>query len=270
MKSDLKFNWLLKILPWSIIGIGLIVRIVVYFQNRNLLIDEANIVRNIYERSYAQLFAPLNYEQFAPPLFLCISKFNMTFLSSAEWALRLFPFICGLINLFLFYHLLKKANLKLSIFYPLFLFATGMIYVRYASELKQYSSDILVTQSLWLLAIKFQISKSNLLKFSILWLFVGSLSIWLSMPSVFILAAVGFYYFYEAYKLQCLKKFIPFSIVLLLWLIQFFVYYFFVLKSSTNSEYLQNEHFKFEFILNPKSIDEWKHNRDALITFLAC
>lgn len=257
------------ILPWAIIGIGVLLRTVVFLQNRNLIIDEANIVRNIYERDFVGLFQPLNYEQFAPPIFLCIAKCELIFISAAEWSLRLFPFFCSIVNLFLFYTLLKKVNLKSGIFYPLFLFATGMIYVRYATELKQYSSDIFVSLSLLLLAIKFEINNSPRLKFFLLWLFAGSLAIWLSMPSVFVLGAIGGYYFYTVFQSKSWSKLLPFLLVVALWLAQFFAYYMLVLKPSTESEYLQNCHFEHEFVFPPKNAEDWIHNRDTLFTFFS-
>lgn len=257
----------LKFVPWAIIALGIVLRLVLLVQNRNLIIDEANIVRNLNERSFAELLKPLFYDQFAPPLFLFISKCSMLCFGAYEWAFRLFPFLCSIANLFLFYALLKKANVGKAIFYPLFLFATGMIYVRYATEFKQYSSDITVSLSLILLALKFDIVTHSKVKFFVIWLLAGSVAIWLSMPSVFVLAAVGLYYFAQAQQHKNLKLLTPFVGATALWLVQFVLYYFMLLKPSTENSYLQQAHIPHVFILPPLSLSDWQHNADALATF---
>src|ERR1700748_715444 len=94
-----------KYLHWLVIAIiivGVVLRLIYYFQNRCLFIDEANIARNIYERSLEGLAKPLNYEQYAPPLFLWIIKISTLLFGCSEFAFRLFPLLCGIASLFLF------------------------------------------------------------------------------------------------------------------------------------------------------------------------
>ncbi len=261
------FARVLRVVPWAIIALGVLLRIVVFVQNRNLIIDEANIVRNLGERTFAELLTPLHYEQFAPPLFLFISKCSMLCFGAYEWAFRLFPFLCSITNLFLFYSLLKKVNVGKAIFYPLFLFATGMIYIRYATEFKQYSSDITVCLSLILLALKFDILTTSNRKFFTIWLLLGSFAIWLSMPSVFVLAAVGVFYFLQAQQNKNLKLLAPFVAATAIWLVQFVLYYFMLLKPSTENNYLQQSHFPHVFILPALSLSDWQHNFNAFATF---
>jgi hypothetical protein len=260
-------NRFLKLVPWAIIVLGIVLRLVVFVQNRNLIIDEANIVRNLNERSFVELLKPLFYDQFAPPLFLFLCKCSMLYLGAYEWVLRLFPFLCSIANLFLLYALLKKVPVGKAIFYPLFLFATGMIYLRYATECKQYSSDITVSLSLVLLALKYDIGLGPKPKFLLIWLFAGSIAIWLSMPSVFVLAAVGLYYFVQAQERKNLHLLTPFVAVTAIWLMQFVLYYFMLLKPSTENTYLQQAHIPHVFILPPLSLSDWQHNADAFATF---
>ena len=65
---------LLSLFGWGLIFIGISFRLILFFQNRNLIIDEANIVRNIYERDFIGLLKPLSYQQYAPPLFLWMEE----------------------------------------------------------------------------------------------------------------------------------------------------------------------------------------------------
>ncbi len=59
-------RWLLVLT--ALAGAG--VRVAVYLQNRSFFLDEANLARNIAERSLGDLTQPLHYEQFAPLVFL--------------------------------------------------------------------------------------------------------------------------------------------------------------------------------------------------------
>src|SRR5690606_20568037 len=91
-KTDKWMYWLVI----ALIAIGIILRLYVYFQNRNLIIDEANVARNIAERGFAALALPLDYAQYAPPVFLWITKFFTMLFGMGEMALRLYPLLCGI------------------------------------------------------------------------------------------------------------------------------------------------------------------------------
>ena len=79
-RSFLQNEKIYKWLAYAAILLGIIIRVSVYLQNRNLFIDEANVARNIYERGFADLATPLSYEQYAPPIFLWIVKFITVFM----------------------------------------------------------------------------------------------------------------------------------------------------------------------------------------------
>src|SRR5690606_38617178 len=123
----------LRVVAWAILLFGISLRIFMYLQNRGLIIDEANIVRNIYERDFYSLATPLNYEQFAPPVFLWILKLNSFLFGYSEYAMRLYPLFAGITSVYLLY-LLSKQYMFRAAWYPLFLFATAYIFVRYSTE----------------------------------------------------------------------------------------------------------------------------------------
>jgi len=56
-------------LSYLLVGLGFLLRIVVWLQQRSIISDEAALLRNYGERTYGQLFQNLDYEQYAPPLF---------------------------------------------------------------------------------------------------------------------------------------------------------------------------------------------------------
>lgn len=182
-------------LPFLLL-IGLLLRVVVYFQNRSLFLDEANLAKNIAERSFPGLFSGLDYQQYAPPLFLVLEKVNWMLAGASEWALRFWPLSMGCLSLYLFYRIITELSPR-SIATPLifWLFAFSQVYVRYATEVKQYSTDMAVSTALIWAALRFSPFERS--AFWYYWVLLGSVAIWLSMPAVFVLTGVGAYFFYQ-------------------------------------------------------------------------
>jgi predicted membrane-bound mannosyltransferase len=109
----------------------------VYLQNRNLLLDEANVARNLFERDFTGLVKPLNYEQYAPPVFLWVEKLNAILFGFSEYALRLYPLLAGIASVFVMYALLKRLVPMSALWFPLLLFVATHMLIRYSSELRQ-------------------------------------------------------------------------------------------------------------------------------------
>ncbi len=248
----------------AIIFSGMLLRAIVFLQNRNLFLDEVNLFRNLYERSFAELLLPLSYEQFAPIPFLLISKLAYILFGPHEMVLRLYPFICGLLCVIGFYKLLKQLNVVRGGIYPLFLMASGLIYVRYATEFKQYASDELISILLVLLALRHNPKKTKAVRLFIIWSAVGFFAIWFSMPSVFILAGIGTSFVLQAKRTSLPKLPVTVSSVILLWIFTFLLNYFLFLKPGIQSDYLQNWHINYFLFLMPSNAEEWGRNMDTL------
>jgi hypothetical protein len=267
-----KFKWAdtgaLVYLSYAIMLIGAALRLSVYFQNRNLFIDEADLARNIYERNFVGLIHPLSYFQYAPPLFLWGAKLCAMILGYGEYALKVVPLLSGIGTIILMYLLLQKYEVKKVAWYPLFLLSTGIIYLRYATEFKQYSSDCLIALGLIYLALSVDSSKMGIPKFVSIWIYAGSIAVWGSMPSVFILAGVGSYYFALFYSTGGLKKIYALIIPVAMWIAQFLLYYFIILKPQIQSDYLQNFHRADFLYLIPTSMHELYHNWEVMIHIL--
>ena len=73
-----------------------------YVSHASLWIDEAALARNIIDRPVSALFFPLDYAQVAPPGFLLIQKAVVLTIGASEYALRLFPLLCGVAALLVF------------------------------------------------------------------------------------------------------------------------------------------------------------------------
>lgn len=258
--SFLQNEKIYKWLAYAAILLGIIIRVSVYLQNRNLFIDEANVARNIYERGFADLATPLSYEQYAPPIFLWIVKFITVFMGFGEQAFRLYPLMAGVASLFVLYILLKELGAERAAWYAIGMMAIGYMYIRYSTELKQYISDVLVVLCLLLLAVKTDVQKTAGSKFAIIWLVAGSLAIWLSMPSVFILAGVAAYYFIHCIQYKAFKKMWLIAICGIVWLAQFGAYYKLILQTQAESSYLQSFHADYFLVATPDNLKEWQHN----------
>ncbi len=230
------------LLVWLIILTGMVLRVGIYLQNRNLIIDESNVARNIFERGFVELMQPLYYEQYAPVLFLWITELFSLLFGFSEYALRLYPLLAGLASLFVFYKVLGKFMSTKALLFPLALFASAHMFLRYSSELKQYMPDVLITLTLIWLALSIDFKKIATKKFVLLWFIIGSVAIWSSMPSVFLLFGVGCYYGYRALRAKEYKQILPLILVSVLWAAQFAVYYYTILEPQANSEYLQKFH----------------------------
>ncbi len=263
--KNAQFGKLVRLVCLLILASGILLRIVVFLQDRNLILDEVNLVRNLHERDFSALLKPLDYQQFAPVPFILIGKMSASVFGAYEWAVRLFPFLCGLLTLVLFYKLLLKLNLLKGGVYSLLLFASGLIYLRYATEFKQYASDQLTTVCLLLAVLEYGPTILSRGKFVFLWMLFGFLAIWTSMPSVFILAGIGCYFLIQAWKSDRRRQLITtILIVIAFWISQFAANYILFLKPSIGSEYLQNWHRGYFLVAFPTTADDWYHNLNCL------
>ena len=255
----------LKYLVFLLFAIGVLYRVILWWMNRGMYIDEANLARNIYERNFLGLTRPLSYEQFAPPFFLFITKINTILFGSDEKVFRLFALISGVAAIFLFVKIARQFISLKAIWYPLALFATGAIYLRYSTEFKQYSSDAFISLLVVYTATRLSINTAKPILFLMVWILLGSLAIWLSMPSVFILAGVGAYYFAEIIRTKTYKQSYLLIFIVLIWLLQFGYYYFAILQPQSQSNYLQQFHHWYFLDAFPESFNAFKSHNGLLL-----
>ncbi|MGB3637411.1 MAG: hypothetical protein WBA39_07530, partial [Rivularia sp. (in: cyanobacteria)] len=211
------------------------VRLVQYLYNRSLWADEAVLALNIVNRSYLELLQPLDYDQGAPFGFLIVEKLAVQLFGNNEYALRLFPLLSGIISLLLFHQLAKVFLRGYAVPIALAFFASLYYLVYYATELKQYSSDVAVTLFSCLLVTEIfrkRLSISRVILFSVL----GALTIWFSHPAIFVLA--GFGASYLLINVLKKKKFNLFKVLLIYstWLISFALFYFVSVQSLNKNQ----------------------------------
>jgi 4-amino-4-deoxy-L-arabinose transferase-like glycosyltransferase len=253
--KDRIYKWLVI----AVIALGMWLRFWAYVSNRSVILDEANVVLNLHHRSYFALLQPLDYNQYAPPGFLWLQKLLASLLSYSEYALRLWPMLCGVASLYVMYKVLLRLTSKLPATYALWLLATGYIYLYYSTCIKQYSPDVLfVLTAIWL-ALKTDITQTHRAKFIATWAAAGCM-IWFSMPLVFVLAGIACYYLFIVMKQRSKADFMTLFAVYAVWVVQFGMYYFLLLCTQVGSAYLQDFHRDYFSVLLPVNASDWNHN----------
>lgn len=217
-------------LPWIIIGVGIILRLVRYLYNPSLWFDESDIAIDIIRTPWSELIYPsLDYSKSYPFLFLMSIKLATQVLGNSEYALRLFPFLSGVISLFLFYRVAKHYIEPQAVLVALGLFAVLDSLVFQSSNLKPYSSDVLFTLLIFSLAGYVQSRKFNV-PCIILFGISGAFAVWFSNPSVFVLAGVGTCLGAFSLINKDWKAIGKLSISYSLWILSFIANYFYYIR----------------------------------------
>jgi Dolichyl-phosphate-mannose-protein mannosyltransferase len=206
------------------LAFGVLVRVVQYLANRSLWADEAVLALNTIDRSYGELFQPLDYNQAAPIGFLLVEKFIIQIFGNSEYALRLFPFLCAIASLFCFYQLAKHLLQRQAVPIALALFVSLEYLVYYASEVKQYSTDVAISVGLcWVMLPLLQQKFGT--RHWVLYTLTGAIAIWLSHPAVFVLAALGTIAFVRAIRSRSRLAILSVVGIGSIWLLSFLGFY---------------------------------------------
>jgi hypothetical protein len=179
-----------NVLTTLILLSGVLLRIRQYLTGRSLWADEAMLALNVVHRDFGDLLKPLDYDQGAPIGFILVEKTFSLIFGRNEFSLRLFPLLIGLVLLWMFYLLLKQVTSGATLWVGLALFAFNPRLIYYSSEVKQYIVDVAVTILLLLIATP-QFQQPSQRRFAAL-AWVGSLALWFSHPSLFVLIGIGF------------------------------------------------------------------------------
>ncbi|MFN8473909.1 MAG: glycosyltransferase family 39 protein [Anaerolineae bacterium] len=170
--------------------IGVVLRLRLYFVGASLWLDEAMLANNIVNRSFAGLLQPLDHDQGAPVGFLLLQKGVIKTLGNADYILRLWPLIAGIAALCLMYPVARRVLDTTGALAATALFAISPALITYSATVKQYSTDVLAGQLLLLAgltALDRHPSRWPLILLGV----GGGLAVWMSHPSVFVLAGIG-------------------------------------------------------------------------------
>jgi len=165
----------------------------------------------------------------------------VNFLGNSDAVLRLFPLICGLLALPLFYRLCRIYLQPPAACLSFYVTATTESLIYYSSEVKQYSCDVLLTLILlWMAAVMMRDIKGHALTWVKAGIYglVGAMAIWFSHPAVFVVAGTGIYVM--ARMLIC-KDFSQMRCILLMglfWLMSFTLCYLISLGDLSRNDHL--------------------------------
>ncbi len=230
---------------WLIILFGTLLRLTQYLSNRSLWLDEAYLALNIVNRSFLQLLKPLDNNQGAPIGFLMLERSAVQLFGPGEYALRLFPFLCGLVSLLLFHRLARQSVTPKAVPIALGLFATSAPLVYYSSEVKQYSGDVVIALLLSSAAIYYashRLTPARAASFGLL----GAAAIWFSHPAIFVLAGIGVSLVLFCRPEERWERARKFSIAFLLWGLSLGACYLLFLRHlSANQSLLSYWNFSF-------------------------
>jgi hypothetical protein len=225
-------SWWLGLL----LATGAVLRIAPFALDRSLWLDEAKLALNVLDRSPAQLFQPLDHDQAAPVGFLLLEKLAVGSFGDGERALRIVPLLAGLASLWLVYAVARRWLTAAESLLALALFALAQPLVYYASEVKQYSTDVLVALVLLWAAGRATESRSSPAP----WILVpaGMVGVWLSHPAIFVAAGAGLTLALSAWRRGKRRRAALFAGVAAAWAASFLAQYVLVLRRSDPKGFL--------------------------------
>lgn len=239
---------------WAIIVMGGILRLRQYFSGRSLWRDEAGLALNIVQRNFAGLLQPLGYEQGAPVGFLFLEKILILIFGNHDQVMRLVPLISGILAVYFFYRI-AQVHIKGGLFATL-LFAISWSLVYYSSELKQYSSDVMIALLLVFLASRCLQNDPRSRDFLRLGI-AGMIGLWMSHPAAFVLAGVGLALFFAAVTKGHSVPVRWLFILAAMWAVSFGLEYLVSLRYLAASDYLMNYWQKAFMPLPPGGTRAW-------------
>jgi len=248
----------------GLICFGIILRTAQYIFNRSLWVDEAMLALNIIDTPFSEILKPLKYNQGAPIGFLAIETLIVQLLGATEYALRLFPFVCGVISLLLFVKVGKHFVESNSVIVALALFAISYKLIFYSSEVKQYSSDVAIALLLYAAMVSIHTVGLNLARVFALGI-IGAVALWFSHPATFILAGIGVSLAVCLIYKKDLSQVLLLTIAGVLWTGSFAVLYFVSLRNLSENAELLNFWRKSFMPLPPRSLADLQWFDDSFI-----
>lgn len=247
-----------SVLPWAMVLAGVLLRFHRYMQNRSLWIDEVVNATNILTKSFSQLLLqPMDYNLTAPRGFWIVERFAVRLLGDGEYALRLFPLVCGVVSLPLFWGVARRYVRFGAVLVGLSLFALSNQMAYFSAQVKQYSSDVLVSILLiWLGAFAVQGDRS--IRQIVLIGVVGAAAIWFSYPAIFILAGIGLTLLLSSLYRWQWKQIVRFVVAFSMWGASFFILYVNSLGAAGNNSILAGQWAGSYMPFPPVALADWK------------
>ena len=218
---------------------GVYIRFREYLFNRSLWLDEATLALNIVNKSFSQLMTMPLENATAPLGFVLLSKMVTMAGGDSEYALRFIPLCAGVVSLILFIQFLRQYGDRRAIPPALILFSLSYALLRYSTEFKPYSSDVLIALLILWGGIS-TLSRKFDFRYALRWGVGGGMLLWFSFPSVFVLGAVGMALFGRFASAQSWKELRNLGVALALWFLSFYMFYSFSVRHIASNSSLEN------------------------------
>jgi len=220
----------------GLIALGIFTRLRIYLADRSMWRDEAALALNVMHRSAGGLFGALDYNQGAPVGFLMIQKFVISLLGSGEMAFRLWPTTASILAIPLFYLLCRELLSARAAIIALAILSLSTDVSFYWTEAKQYSTDVLISICLLLIATRSFRRDDNRSPAALA--AAGFAAIWFSQPSIFVLGGIFLAMIVQWRSRKSPQPLKHAAVMALAWGIAFALVYFFNLRDLSNNEYL--------------------------------
>ena len=189
-RRTLNASFVAAAVAWTAVAVGAAVRVQQYLARRSLWLDEAMLAVSIVGRDFAGLLEPLDFDQGAPVGFLWLERAAVVAFGNNEHALRLVPLAAGLAALPVFLRLARRLLPPVPAAAATTLFAVAPAAVHFSTQVKQYSSDVLL--ALFVLSTGLAVatsgpSRRRLARFA----GGGAVALWFAQPVVLVLAGVS-------------------------------------------------------------------------------
>jgi len=171
----------------AVLSLGALLRLLEYLGNRSLWLDEAMLALGIGRRGYLGLFAPLDYDQVAAPLFLWAVKTVSLIGGMGELALRFVPLVAGVMLPWTVWRMTRSLGGPAAGLIAAVLAAISVPLIYHSAELKPYGLDALASASLIVFALRTREAPEHPNRWRHL-LLAGMVGLLLSIPLPLVLA----------------------------------------------------------------------------------
>ena len=246
---------------WLLVGAGVLLRVTDYCDNRKMYTDEKLLLKNLVDLSVFDFHTILSHDQLAAPAYLVVERFLVRLPFDTVQSARFTSLLCGIASMFLMRWVARRYLLPFGVPIAVGLFAFNDWLVYYASELKQYSTDVALTLAAFLLAARpaeepLVMSRRRLLALAAF----GATGVWFSHPLAFVLASVGSYLVASSMLRRQWKMVAQLCGVILLWICSFGVCFLISYRILSKGDFLWRW-WGFAFLpLPPHSIADLKQD----------
>jgi len=222
-------------LPWIIIGIGIILRLIRYLYNPSLWFDESDTAVDIINRPFSNLIEPSpDWSSKYPYGFLLLIKSAIHLFGTSEYALRLVPLLFGILSVFLFYRVAKKYIEPAAVLVAIGLFAFADPLIFQSANLKPYSGDLAFGLIVYIWVDHIRLKKMNTPDM-VLGGMMGAVMVWFSYPALFVFSGVGVCLAVSGFRARDWSRIGRLAVIYLMWAMSFTASYFIYIRNLVSN-----------------------------------